>query len=81
MKQSLNEYITEMRHPTDLIIVQTTDLFIYSFIFTCGDFFIITCSNEWVNYNFEGFVFYSFLSWVVLIKTVNLKVKQNPILK
>lgn len=24
--------------PTDLIIVQTTDLFIYSFIFTCGDF-------------------------------------------
>lgn len=39
MKQSLNEYITEMRYPTALIIVQTTDLFIYSFIFTCGDFF------------------------------------------
>lgn len=38
MKQSLNDYITEMRHPTDLIIVQTTDLFIHSFIFTCGDF-------------------------------------------
>lgn len=40
MKQSLNEYITEMRYPTALIIVQTTDLFIYSFIFTCGDFFL-----------------------------------------
>lgn len=34
-----------------------------------------------MNFNFESFVFYSFLSWVVLIKTVNLKVKQNPILK
>lgn len=38
MKQSLNDYITEMRHPTDLIIVQTTDFFIHSLIFTCGDF-------------------------------------------
>lgn len=81
MKQSLNEYITEMRYPTDLIILQTTDLFIFIFIFTCGDFFIITCSNKWVNYNFEGFVFYSFLSWVVWNKIVNLKAKQNPILK